>query len=110
MTHIRIVYKYFSYTWTIPLLYVTSESSEPQFAWINDTDVTLDVTSQIPSDGWVVANHQQLGLYRVNYDAANWAALAKQLKTNHEVCELSGFDKVRSSKPLLKHVMRALSS
>ena len=37
------------------------------------------------SDGWIKANTDSLGFYRVNYDEANWLALTKQLNTDHKV-------------------------
>ena len=37
------------------------------------------------SDDWIIANIQQNGFYRVNYDENNWRALSRQLKTRHQV-------------------------
>ena len=39
-----------------------------------------------PKDkGWLKANLDQIGFYRVNYDAENWKALAEQLMKDHTV-------------------------
>lgn len=35
--------------------------------------------------GWIKGNVGQKGFYRVNYDDANWDALANALKTDHKV-------------------------
>lgn len=37
------------------------------------------------SDSWFVGNVKQVGFYRVNYDAASWDRLVRQLETDHEV-------------------------
>lgn len=34
---------------------------------------------------WVVANHNVVGYYRVNYDNANWDKLLSALGTSHTV-------------------------
>lgn len=34
---------------------------------------------------WVLANHNVVGYYRVNYDEANWERLLKTLNTTHKV-------------------------
>jgi hypothetical protein len=58
--------------------------------FINEIVFYTEVSdSAIPAaddeDAWVVANVQQYGYYRVNYDATNWRALSKQLQTDHTV-------------------------
>ena len=67
------------------MLYVTSASNTPDFAWLDGNDVIVNLTIPVPVDGWMVANHRQLGFYRVNYDDENWAALAVQLQRDHQV-------------------------
>lgn len=70
-------------TWTIPLNYATSDN--PNF---DDTTIThyFDHNSNqktIPLDSnkpeWFVFNKQQLGYYRVNYDAENWRNIIEVL-------------------------------
>nr|AWT22996.1 aminopeptidase N [Hyphantria cunea] len=39
----------------------------------------------LSSAEWFIFNKQQTGYYRVNYDVANWIAIAGALQTNHEV-------------------------
>ena len=43
------------------------------------------------SSGWLKANLDQIGFYRVNYDAENWEALAGQLMKDHTVSNLECF-------------------
>lgn len=38
------------------------------------------------ANGWILANVDQVGYYRVTYPVSNWLALSNQLNTNHEVC------------------------
>lgn len=38
-----------------------------------------------PGDEWVLANHNVVGYYRVNYDQSNWDKLLKTLSTDHKV-------------------------
>lgn len=37
------------------------------------------------ADDWYLANIQQFGFFRVNYDDENWARLSQQLVLDHEV-------------------------
>ena len=46
------------------------------------------------SSGWIKGNVGQKGFYRVNYDDANWDALANALKTDHKVGKVVKFNKV----------------
>lgn len=34
---------------------------------------------------WYIANFEEKGYYRVNYDEANWGALSNQLMSDHTV-------------------------
>lgn len=40
----------------------------------------------LPEDAeWIIANIDQQGYYRVNYDSENWQKLIETLRTNHKV-------------------------
>lgn len=39
----------------------------------------------VSTDGWLVANINMTGFYRVNYDAANWDRLLTKLNSTPEV-------------------------
>ena len=48
--------------------------------------VTLNAVQGIPdSETWLLANINQTGFYRVNYDVTNWNMLTQQLLTDHTV-------------------------
>lgn len=48
---------------------------------------------QTSSDEWVLANHNVVGYYRVNYDEGNWEKLLQILNETHEVrCIISHMD------------------
>lgn len=36
-------------------------------------------------NNWVLANHDVVGYYRVNYDDGNWQRLLNTLNSSHEV-------------------------
>lgn len=40
---------------------------------------------KVDGSSWVLANHDVVGYYRVNYDDGNWQRLLNTLSTNHEV-------------------------
>lgn len=73
--------------WWIPITYTTQ--SNPNFTsdvadfWIEGerTVTILNGTGEKPwtDDDWVIANLQQTGYYRVNYDQENWDSLIEQL-------------------------------
>ncbi|BFZ00939.1 hypothetical protein BsWGS_03978 [Bradybaena similaris] len=86
----------FNYMWSIPLTFTSSSSpdfnqSSDDVHWMNRTErtKTFRPIHPLPSltdhTGWVLANVQQYGYYRVNYEVSNWRALGQQLETNHLV-------------------------
>ena len=80
------------YTWWVPLSFTTPSGgfavTAPQ-AWLNpanaDADTEIDV-SALPSLDTepLIANVQQTGFYRVNYDLDNWGRIRDALKSDHE--------------------------
>ncbi|KAK7498964.1 hypothetical protein BaRGS_00009773, partial [Batillaria attramentaria] len=46
---------------------------------------SIQLADRDDTDGWILANIQQYGYYRVNYDPQNWNALIKQLIKDHTV-------------------------
>ena len=60
---------------------------------INETKTTLTYSSKsilatlnwASSDGWIKANVDQIGYYRVNYETKNWKSLYLQLQSDHKV-------------------------
>ncbi|XP_061603070.1 aminopeptidase Ey-like isoform X2 [Cololabis saira] len=72
----------FSYEWFVPITWIKSGGAEQQF-WLlsnqaNNTDLALG-----PS-GWLLANVDMKGFYRVNYDADNWERLLAKLNSRHQ--------------------------
>ena len=41
--------------------------------------------SDVSTNAWLLGNVDQMGYYRVNYDAENWDKLIQQLSDEHEV-------------------------
>ena len=60
---------------------------------INGTKTTTTYSSKsilatlnwVSSDGWIKANVDQIGYYRVNYETENWKSLYLQLQSDHKV-------------------------
>ena len=74
----------------VPITYTTKSEQN----WVPNTRLWLQQnangsesyaieTVDVPNDGWVIANLQETGFYRVNYDQRNWELLVNQLLTNH---------------------------
>jgi aminopeptidase N len=77
----------FGYKWEVPFTYATQakpqwNSSLSEIHWMHKdgTDLTL---SGLDADSWIIGNVEQMGFYRVNYDADNWNKIIKQLTDNH---------------------------
>lgn len=72
--------------WKVPITY--TDSQKPNFTdtfpkfWLNEKSTVI---SGLPSSTqWFIANVQQVGFYKVNYDEQNWKLLIDQLTNNHE--------------------------
>lgn len=80
----------FDFKWSIPLTFTSSqnrtyENNDIHWMYRNQTEATFEWPNTInnANDDWVLANVQQFGYYRVNYEESNWKALIKQLTTNY---------------------------
>lgn len=72
----------YNYKWSIPISYVTSENpNEVKREWFMHTmnEVLIPVNDTID---WIKFNKDQVGYYRVKYDASMWQALNHALETN----------------------------
>ncbi|KAK3776842.1 hypothetical protein RRG08_024616 [Elysia crispata] len=89
----------YGYQWTIPLTVTSSERpdfnlTDKDVQWIDKTEQSKYITfDNLPAltnaSGWILANVQQLGFYRVNYQVSNWKSLAEQLNIDHQVIATS---------------------
>ncbi|XP_013400083.2 putative aminopeptidase-2 [Lingula anatina] len=81
----------YNYKWEIPLTLTTSKQPRwegNRIKWMSQTDITLDKSTDLDNIGssdWVVANIQQYGYYRVNYNKKNWENIIRQLSTDHNM-------------------------
>lgn len=72
--------------WKIPFTYTDARSpdwnaTEPKLWFTNKTAVITDLPTS--RSEWFIANVQQVGFYKVNYDEQNWKLLIKQLMERH---------------------------
>ncbi|XP_047022834.1 aminopeptidase N [Helicoverpa zea] len=70
--------------WWIPVSYTTAsekdfETTQPKLWLKGEKSLTVTNITMKPDD-WFIANVQQTGFYRVNYDLQNWKLLIKILK------------------------------
>ncbi|SPP87880.1 glutamyl aminopeptidase isoform X2 [Drosophila guanche] len=73
----------FNYRWSIPITYTSSINSEVQSLIFNHNDNEASIT--LTGDAsWIKFNKDQVGYYRVNYAAEQWAALTAALKASRE--------------------------
>ncbi|CAG5130174.1 unnamed protein product, partial [Candidula unifasciata] len=74
------------YRWTIPLTFASSRNAsftqnaqDIQWMYKEERMKTFNLETLLPNcsdpDGWVIANVEQQGYYRVNYQIGNWLAL-----------------------------------
>ncbi|XP_033823587.1 aminopeptidase N-like [Periophthalmus magnuspinnatus] len=71
----------YKYQWTVPIKWMKNgivESPE----WLVSKSKIFD-QMKVLGDGWVLANVDVVGYYRVNYDQSNWDKLLNILSTNH---------------------------
>ncbi|GAB1610746.1 leucyl-cystinyl aminopeptidase-like isoform X1 [Argonauta hians] len=77
--------------WKIPFTYTTDQEKNftvtpHNIVWFTSERKTLNATtSRLTNQSWVLANLNQFGFYRVNYDLSNWESLVQQLNTDHSV-------------------------
>lgn len=76
--------------WKIPLTYTDARS--PNFTdtypklWLSEKSTVI---KELPSSTqWFMANIQQVGFYKVNYDEQNWKMLIEQLMSDHKAIDV----------------------
>ncbi|XP_032798753.2 aminopeptidase N [Daphnia magna] len=72
------------YLWWVPLTY-TADFQTIGSTWLSDGQTSKKHELSIPIDKsqWLIFNVDQMGYYRINYDAQNWQLIGQQLMTNH---------------------------
>ncbi|XP_046682393.1 aminopeptidase N-like isoform X2 [Homalodisca vitripennis] len=75
-----------SYMWNVPIVYTSQNESQfdpaqAQKHWLYPSDNTTNELV-VKDNGWLIVNVDQIGFYRVNYDALNWNKLKNQLDSN----------------------------
>uniref|UniRef100_A0A7N9B1C1 Aminopeptidase n=1 Tax=Mastacembelus armatus TaxID=205130 RepID=A0A7N9B1C1_9TELE len=73
-----------SYTWFVPIKWMKSGMEQQQY-WLLQKTGRVRAVPLVSGDGWVLANTNVSGYFRVNYDPDNWNRLLSLLSTNHQV-------------------------
>jgi len=78
----------FGYKWEIPFTYTTKtkkewNSTQSKIEWMHKDGTELSI-SGLTQDDWIIGNVEQMGYYRVNYNAENWGLIISQLTTGHK--------------------------
>ncbi|XP_035252401.1 alanyl (membrane) aminopeptidase b [Anguilla anguilla] len=73
----------YNYEWFVPIKWMKTEVDQGQYWLLKKSDTNKNMT--LTAEGWVLANLNVTGYYRVNYDLENWNRLLIQLNTNHQV-------------------------
>ncbi|XP_037093237.1 aminopeptidase N-like [Pollicipes pollicipes] len=74
------------YLWWVPVTYASQaapdfNTTKPSSWMRKQRQVTLD--GMPAADQWVIMNVQEVGYYKVNYDAENWALIIRQLSVDN---------------------------
>jgi len=75
----------YNFLWVVPITVATDIEGFNNITrdlWLRTPNGTIDIS---PGAQWIVGNPDVLHYYRVNYDAAMWAALIGQLTANHSL-------------------------
>lgn len=79
-----------TFVWAIPLTFTSSIENNftvdhTHIIWVDNSDMVI-IDREIPDlkidRNWIIANIQQQGYYRVNYDKFVWRNIIQQLKSN----------------------------
>lgn len=70
--------------WYVPVTYITKNNKSVQSIWLENTtkEVNLEFDLEWENDTWILANIEETGFLRVNYDYHNWNLLSQQLRRN----------------------------
>ncbi|CAF0817363.1 unnamed protein product [Adineta steineri] len=72
----------YNYKWSIPLKIKSLSTLSTDIIWFSKKQ--MNMTINMNSNEWILANPDLLGFFRTNYDRENWKRLIQQLKTDHQ--------------------------
>ncbi|XP_036400184.1 aminopeptidase Ey-like [Megalops cyprinoides] len=73
----------YNLTWQVPIKLMKSGSGDITFDLLTVLGPVSKPLYQADANEWILANINQTGYYRVNYDPENWEKLLQQLETDH---------------------------
>ncbi|XP_055377192.1 aminopeptidase A-like [Condylostylus longicornis] len=78
----------YNYRWEIPITYFTSENQSVERKWFKYEDAEVSLTLKKPAK-WIKLNKNQVGYYRVNYNAEIWKELTDALLSKMDAFSVS---------------------
>ncbi|XP_060783107.1 alanyl (membrane) aminopeptidase b, tandem duplicate 1 [Neoarius graeffei] len=72
----------FNYEWIVPIQWMKNGEQQAMY-WLETKNNRTDLM-KVEAPGWLLANLNVSGYYRVNYDMGNWERLLHVLQTTHE--------------------------
>ncbi|XP_026149798.1 aminopeptidase Ey-like isoform X2 [Mastacembelus armatus] len=72
----------FNYEWFVPVTWIKNGGAEQQY-WLLEKEATNE-DMILNTTGWLLANIDMKGFYRVNYDSENWERLLAKLSSSHQ--------------------------
>ncbi|XP_076673132.1 aminopeptidase A isoform X7 [Andrena cerasifolii] len=78
----------YGYKWTIPITYITNRTSKSNLLWFdkNAENLVIEFNETIE---WIKFNTDEVGYYRVNYEATEWETLNHLLRYYHQRLSVS---------------------
>ena len=58
-----------------------------KIVWLQEDSKIIQLSQPLTDDGFVLANLDASGFYRVNYDEKSWLNIIKQLNANKDVID-----------------------
>ncbi|KAK1134886.1 hypothetical protein K0M31_007653 [Melipona bicolor] len=78
----------YGYKWTIPITYITNNTSKPTLVWFDKDAKDLVIEFKEPVN-WIKFNADEVGYYRVNYEPTEWDILYNILRHQHKTLSVS---------------------
>lgn len=67
---------------------LNTENLFSKIEWLkqNEESRVIQLQKPLTNDGFILANLEAAGFYRINYDAQSWTNIVQQINSNKNVC------------------------